>query len=338
MLSKRIFVLVSLLLVSFLLVGCGLTTPDIVDNQAPNITSTAVTEAEVGILYTYYVEANDPDGDALTYSLIRNPSGMEIDEDTGVITWTPNSAGSFGVTVKVSDGVKSDTQPFIVTVTGVVELTGITVDPKTMTLFVGESKAIKSVTAYYKIKGFGVPIPLEYCTYTPITTSPYEVVKVSDDGVVTAVGEGTATITVEYKDKTAEITVTVSEPVVKTITIRWLEDAVRYNADGSPNDDWVDDQIPPLVDPEDGTPRPPATLIQDGGGYYFADIFDYFNKYALPDTKGSVVIDETGVLSGWATYTLYGLPTENSFVGEVDIVIYDKWFVQYTDYIAHEWQ
>ncbi|MBA7515592.1 hypothetical protein ES705_07634 [subsurface metagenome] len=208
MLSKRIFVLVSLLLSLFLLVGCGLTTPLTVDNQAPVITSIAVTEAEVGILYTYYVEANDPDGDALTYSLIRNPSGMEINEDTGVITWTPNSAGSFGVTVKVSDGVLYDTQSFTITITPVAELTGIVVIPDPMDLEVGETGFLE-VTANYS---FGDPKEVtNACVYT--LTQPTTGVVTVTAGIVTTVGVGTDTIFISYTEgvtATAEIAVTVS--------------------------------------------------------------------------------------------------------------------------------
>lgn len=100
-------------------------------------------------------------------------------------------------------------------------------------------------------------------------------------------------------------------PEEKLITITWFEDAKRYNADGTSHSAWTNDS------------NGPATLIQDDGGYRFADIFDYFNVHVCPDTVGSVVIDETGLLTGWATYTLYGLPTENIFVGEVEIIVYE---------------
>ncbi|MBA7549208.1 hypothetical protein ES705_41684 [subsurface metagenome] len=209
MLSKRIFVLVSLLLVSFLLVGCG-TTPLIVDNHAPVITSEAVTEATVGVAYTYNVEANDPDFDALTYFLIRNPSGMTIGKYTGVITWTPVTAGSFGVTVKVSDGVKSDTQSFTITIEPVAKFIGITVDPETMALEVGENGTFQ-VTANYS---FGEPqVVTTDCVYT-LPTPTTGVITV-EAGSVTTAGVGTDTIFISYTEGggvtvTATIAVTVS--------------------------------------------------------------------------------------------------------------------------------
>jgi len=113
-LSTKIFlpiILISALLI--LLVGCF---PTI--NQAPIITSTPITLAEVDGLYTYDVNATDPDGDTLTYSLDVKPIGMTIDSATGVISWTPTTAqiGSESVTVKVSDGALDITQSFTIVV------------------------------------------------------------------------------------------------------------------------------------------------------------------------------------------------------------------------------
>jgi len=113
MLSKRILVLVSLLLISFLLISCGITTPDIVENQKPIITTPALPNATVGTAYTATVDAYDPDGDALTYSLISTPSsGMKIGKNTGLITWNYPVAGKYRVEVEVSDGILSVTKPF----------------------------------------------------------------------------------------------------------------------------------------------------------------------------------------------------------------------------------
>jgi len=117
MTNKKILILVSLLLISFLLVGCNW----FVSNQAPEITSTSVKTATVEIEYVYDVEATDPNPkDVLTYFLTTEPDGMLIDEDNGVITWTPDTVGNFDVTVVVSDrGGLSDTQSFTITVTPV---------------------------------------------------------------------------------------------------------------------------------------------------------------------------------------------------------------------------
>ena len=89
-------------------------------NDPPTIISTPVTEATEGQLYTYDVEATDPDvGDVLTFSLDTAPAGMTIDPATGLIEWTPDAAqvGDNGVTVRAQDlGGLFDTQSFTVAV------------------------------------------------------------------------------------------------------------------------------------------------------------------------------------------------------------------------------
>ncbi len=90
-------------------------------NDAPSFTSTPVTTATVDALYTYDVNATDPDaGDTLTYSLTIKPAGMTIDAATGLIEWTPTSAqaGANDVAVKVIDNGSvpaSQTQSFTIT-------------------------------------------------------------------------------------------------------------------------------------------------------------------------------------------------------------------------------
>ncbi|MEG4603223.1 DUF4114 domain-containing protein [Microcoleus sp. F6_B6] len=75
-------------------------------NQVPQFKATPNTEVLVGKSYVYTAIAIDADGDALTYSLLEKPQGMEIDAQTGIISW-PTVAGDIGnhaVTVEVGDG------------------------------------------------------------------------------------------------------------------------------------------------------------------------------------------------------------------------------------------
>ena len=110
-------------------------------NFSPVITSTPISMAIAGKLYSYDVEATDPeplvyvsnidDGtvsvctlaglppDAMTYSLDEAPVGMMIDPATGLIRWTPTNtqAGSNAITMRVEDeGGMFATQSFTVTV------------------------------------------------------------------------------------------------------------------------------------------------------------------------------------------------------------------------------
>ncbi|WP_298433262.1 putative Ig domain-containing protein, partial [Geobacter sp.] len=72
-------------------------------NQAPVISSQPVTNGYKEGYYYYQVQASDPDGDALRYSLAARPSGMTINAATGLIYWRPESTGTYTVTVKVTD-------------------------------------------------------------------------------------------------------------------------------------------------------------------------------------------------------------------------------------------
>ncbi len=87
-------------------------------NHPPTITSTPVTIGTVSQLYTYDVEATDPNEDPLTYTLVTAPEGMTIDQATGLIQWIPTTAQEQNVEVRVEDGHGgSTTQLFSVTVT-----------------------------------------------------------------------------------------------------------------------------------------------------------------------------------------------------------------------------
>jgi hypothetical protein len=109
----KTFSSILLLIFLFLITGCTGTVPT---NNAPMINSIPINSSLVGVLYTYNVEATDTDGDTLTYSLTSNPTGMTIDSSTGIISWTPDTAGDYSVTLKVSDGELFDTQSFTITI------------------------------------------------------------------------------------------------------------------------------------------------------------------------------------------------------------------------------
>jgi len=83
---------------------------------APQITSTAVTTAAIGEEYTYDVTATAFPG-PITYSLDTSPTGMTIDDTSGLITWTPGASGDHDVAVRASNGTDPDAvQEFTVAV------------------------------------------------------------------------------------------------------------------------------------------------------------------------------------------------------------------------------
>lgn len=75
-------------------------------NRAPRFTSFPVTNGVAGVSYTYPSVGYDPDADPLTYGLVvdESPAGMSLNTSTGVITWTPPSAGTYPVQITVEDG------------------------------------------------------------------------------------------------------------------------------------------------------------------------------------------------------------------------------------------
>ncbi len=86
-------------------------------NQPPHITSSPILNATEGIIYAYPVTAEDPDQDTLVFSLLEGPAGSTIDPVTGLLKWPSPLAGSFPVTLKVSDERGgTDTQTFTLTV------------------------------------------------------------------------------------------------------------------------------------------------------------------------------------------------------------------------------
>jgi len=206
LINKKTLILISLLLLLPLLVGCFSAPPT---NQSPTITSTPITTATVAAAYAYNVNATDPDGDTLTYSLTTNPTSMTIDSTTGVINWTPTSTqiGDHDLTVEVSDGELLDTQSFIITVTITptpVAVTGVTLDQATMTLIAGGATGTitKTVT------------PANATNKNVIWSSSDEAVATVAGGAVTPLTEGTTTITVTTVDgsftATCAVTVTVA--------------------------------------------------------------------------------------------------------------------------------
>src|SRR5690606_15375091 len=92
-------------------------------NDAPTITSTAITSATEGQAYQYTATADDSDGDTLNWSLTTAPAGMTIDATSGVIDWLPGEGGATAwnenVTVEASDGTDTATQSFSISVTPV---------------------------------------------------------------------------------------------------------------------------------------------------------------------------------------------------------------------------
>ncbi len=73
-------------------------------NALPAIVSSPEGNFEEGT-YTYQVQVEDPDEDAIEYEIEEGPQGLSINRDTGLITWAPadNQTGLFKVVVLAND-------------------------------------------------------------------------------------------------------------------------------------------------------------------------------------------------------------------------------------------
>ena len=83
--------------------------------------SGVVLSGDPPVEYVYPVQAVDPDGDTLQFSLVEAPFGMTIDAGTGALSWlvTSFALGSYPVTVRVEDGHGgSDEQSWTLVVLG----------------------------------------------------------------------------------------------------------------------------------------------------------------------------------------------------------------------------
>ncbi len=111
-------------------------------DRVPVINSQPVKTAREGQLYSYQVQASDPDNLALSYSLLRAPTGMNISA-TGLIQWTPTAgqAGNSVVIIQVANSNGATAiQEYSVTVLAVgvdltvasVDASAVTTDPNTL--------------------------------------------------------------------------------------------------------------------------------------------------------------------------------------------------------------
>jgi len=131
--KKKLLIILLLGVISISFTGClpGIS-PEL--NNPPVITPIPHATITLGETFTYTVEATDPEGDDLTYSLTTDPStNMAINPVSGEITWTPTTTGSEDV-----DGSESATQSFTITVNKAL-LVSIEVLPSSITLEIGKS-------------------------------------------------------------------------------------------------------------------------------------------------------------------------------------------------------
>ena len=91
-------------------VGCN-----VVDRQVRGSRRTQLLECghrAVAVPRPWVVPVHDPERRPVTYSATGLPSGLTLMASTGYISGTPDQAGSYAVTVTVSDGLLTTTDTF----------------------------------------------------------------------------------------------------------------------------------------------------------------------------------------------------------------------------------
>jgi hypothetical protein len=86
-------------------------------NTPPTLSGVASQTSVQGRAVSMQLSGADPDGDVLTYGANGLPPGIAIAVATGLIGGTPTVAGTYPVTVTVSDGMQTATRTFTWTVT-----------------------------------------------------------------------------------------------------------------------------------------------------------------------------------------------------------------------------
>lgn len=155
---------------------------------APIITTDSLPNGTVGESYTATLEAT---GNNITWSASDLPAGLTLDADTGAITGTPTTDGQFQVTVTATNSVDSASKDYTLNIKpATVSVTGLKLDKESLTL---QEKGSATLTVTVK--------PAD-ATNQDVTwkSSDTSIATVSEDGTVTAINAGTATITATAAD------------------------------------------------------------------------------------------------------------------------------------------
>ena len=154
---------------------------------APAITTESLPEGTVNQLYSATLEVT---GNNITWSLDSGtlPDGLTLDSN-GTIAGTPTTAGSSTFTVTATNDAGSASKEYTLTIKAV-SVTSLELNKDTLTLQENSSDTLTATVEPADATNQGV-------TWESSDTS---IATVSEDGTVTAISAGTATITATAKD------------------------------------------------------------------------------------------------------------------------------------------
>jgi gliding motility-associated-like protein len=209
-------------------------------NDAPVVTSPEVAEAKENSKYSYTIQAADADASSpLTYSTSALPSWLTFNPETGVLEGTPTNAdaGTYEVTVIVSDGVTSTEQ--VIT---------IVVAPNIAPVVNGQTFSIDEKSANGTFVGEILASDEDGITFTNwkiisgndenafIIDAATGIISVSNEQAIDFESHSSFTLMVTVSDG-----FTASEPQAVIITINDVTEGLNFYAAFSPNGDNVND-------------------------------------------------------------------------------------------------
>ena len=187
------------------------TLPDSIEgSQPPKITTASLPNGEVDTTYNQTLGATG--SETITWSLASGstmPAGLTLNSD-GTITGTPTTAGQFTFTATATNSAGSDSKEYELTINAPqnIPVTGVKLNKETLELFTDGSETLTATVEPGNATNKNV-------TWS---SSDETIATVDNNGTVTAVGAGEATITVTTEDGTFTATckVTVTHSMVHT--------------------------------------------------------------------------------------------------------------------------
>ena len=270
-------------------------------NDAPTITSTAVTEATEDVAYTYEITTEDIDGDLVTVSATGLPSWLTLTDNTLSGTPTEGEIGS-EITITATDdgdGTLTATQTFTIVVTPVNDAPTITSTAVT--------EATEDVAYTYEIttedidgdlvtvSATGLP---SWLTLTDNTLSgtPTEG-ETGSEITITATddGEGALTATQIF---TIVVNPVNDAPVAVADTATVLEDALTTSIDVIANDTDVDSDDILLLTAVSTSETGTVAINEDGVSVDYTPAVDFNGTEVVTYTvSDGTLTDETGTLT-----------------------------------------
>ena len=171
---------------------------------APTITTESLPDGTVGTAYNQALTATG--NDTITWSVSGTlPAGLKLDTSTGTISGTPTTADTYTFTVTATNVNGSDSEEYTLTIKAV-SVTDVSLDKDTLSLYTGDTASLTATVA-----------PVTATDKSVTWESNNANVATVENGTVTAVGAGNATITVTTQDggKTDTCTVTVTDKTYK---------------------------------------------------------------------------------------------------------------------------